>query len=380
LYKILIKSKMKKSNKTKKMNKKIFLIFCMILLLTSLSLISSKNFKINSSLGNLFFVNGTSGYVGVGTDSPSYKLDISGKLHVSDDLTISGSDIYEDGGHLRLNGEDNVYISMDYNNDDADTNAIIFGKNDEGGDTHWEELMRLSEEGNLNVSGGDIYDESGLVMPEGIIMTFIGAECPIGYLNCNGTSYSRTAYSDLYSAIGIIYGNNSDSDFKVPDYRGYFLRGWDQGAGNDPNAASRTDRGDGTTGDYVGTKQGDEFESHVHSVNPPSTTSSSDGAHTHSVNPPSTSTSSVSNHRHSYTAPSLETGIGDGLYCPEYTRTSTYTGYAGGHSHTVDIASFTSGSNGAHTHTVDIAAFDSASAGGSETRPKNINVLYCMKY
>jgi len=29
---------------------------------------------------------------------------------------------------------------MDYNNDDADTNAIIFGKNDEGGDTHWENL------------------------------------------------------------------------------------------------------------------------------------------------------------------------------------------------------------------------------------------------
>jgi microcystin-dependent protein len=373
---------MKKLNKTKKMNKKIFLIFCMILLLTSLSLISSKDFKINSSLGNLFFVNGTSGYISIGTTSLNYELDVSGKLHVSDDLTISGSDIYEDGGHLRLNGEDNVYISMDYNNDDADTNAIIFGKNDEGGDTHWEELMRLSEEGNLNVSGGDIYDESGLVMPEGTVMPFAGEICPGGYLNCNGTAYSRTAYSDLYSAIGIIYGNNSDSDFKVPDYRGYFLRGWDQGAGNDPNAASRTDRGDGTTGDYVGTKQADEIESHVHSVNPPSTTSSSNGAHTHSVNPPSTSTSSVSNHRHTYYKSATNCGWDSGPYAQDAgdTATSAYTGYAGGHSHTVDIASFTSGSAGAHTHTVDIAAFDSASEGGSETRPININVLYCIKY
>lgn len=55
--------------------------------------------------------------------------------------------------------------------------------------------------------------------------------------------------------------------FGIPDYRGYFLRGTDNGAGVDPDAASRTDRGDGTTGDAVGTKQADEYKSHTHSYN-----------------------------------------------------------------------------------------------------------------
>jgi len=32
----------------------------------------------------------------------------------------------------------------------------------------------------------------------------------------------------------------------------------------DPDAASRTNRGDTTTGDNVGTKQADEFKSHFH--------------------------------------------------------------------------------------------------------------------
>jgi hypothetical protein len=54
------------------------------------------------------------------------------------------------------------------------------------------------------------------------------------------------------------------STFNIPDYRGEFRRGWDNTAGNDPDAGSRTDRGDGTTGDNVGTKQDHEFESHTH--------------------------------------------------------------------------------------------------------------------
>ncbi|MDY6789677.1 MAG: phage tail protein [Thermodesulfobacteriota bacterium] len=55
--------------------------------------------------------------------------------------------------------------------------------------------------------------------------------------------------------------------FKVPDMRGEFPRGWDHTAGNDPDSASRTDRGDGTTGDNIGTKQMDEFKSHTHNFN-----------------------------------------------------------------------------------------------------------------
>lgn len=80
----------------------------------------------------------------------------------------------------------------------------------------------------------------------------------------DGSAYDRTTYADLYDVIGISYGNTSGTNFLVPDKRGHFERGWDNGAGNDPDAASRTDRGDGTSGDNVGTKQTDQFKSHVH--------------------------------------------------------------------------------------------------------------------
>lgn len=61
--------------------------------------------------------------------------------------------------------------------------------------------------------------------------------------------------------------------FLLPDDRGRFLRGWDHGAGTDPDAASRTDRGDGTTGDNVGTLQADENKSESGSFDIPAGTS-----------------------------------------------------------------------------------------------------------
>lgn len=102
----------------------------------------------------------------------------------------------------------------------------------------------------------------------GAVMPFAMASAPTGWLVCDGSAVSRTTYADLFAAIGTSYGTGDGSTtFNLPDLRGEFVRGWDNGAGNDPDAASRTDRGDGTTGDNVGTKQGDEFESHTHVQN-----------------------------------------------------------------------------------------------------------------
>jgi hypothetical protein len=56
--------------------------------------------------------------------------------------------------------------------------------------------------------------------------------------------------------------------FCVPDYRGLFFRAWDDGAGRDPDAASRTALGGtpGVGGDEVGTYQSDQFKSHIHQL------------------------------------------------------------------------------------------------------------------
>ena len=86
-----------------------------------------------------------------------------------------------------------------------------------------------------------------------------------GWLRCNGQAVLRADYPDLFAMLGVIYGpGNGTTNFVLPDYRGRFKRDTDQGAGNDPNADIRTDRGDGTDGDVVGTKQGQGNDAHSH--------------------------------------------------------------------------------------------------------------------
>lgn len=86
-----------------------------------------------------------------------------------------------------------------------------------------------------------------------------------GWLICNGTTQLRADFPDLFTFLGLTYGpGDGSTNFVLPDYRGQFLRGLDEGAGNDPDALSRGDRGDGVTGDKVGTTQGDIFDSHSH--------------------------------------------------------------------------------------------------------------------
>jgi len=44
----------------------------------------------------------------------------------------------------------------------------------------------------------------------------------------------------LFAVIGTSYGNgDGNTTFNVPDFRGKFLRGWDNNAGVDPEASSR---------------------------------------------------------------------------------------------------------------------------------------------
>jgi microcystin-dependent protein len=53
-----------------------------------------------------------------------------------------------------------------------------------------------------------------------------GVRCgPAGYLKCNGAAVSRSAYADLFAAIGTTYGaGDGSTTFNVPETRGEFLR------------------------------------------------------------------------------------------------------------------------------------------------------------
>jgi microcystin-dependent protein len=52
----------------------------------------------------------------------------------------------------------------------------------------------------------------------------------VGWLKCNGAAVSRSTYAVLFAAIGTLYGaGDGTTTFNLPDYRGEFLRGLDDG-------------------------------------------------------------------------------------------------------------------------------------------------------
>ena len=89
-------------------------------------------------------------------------------------------------------------------------------------------------------------------VPAGAIITSACINAPLGYLRCNGAALSRTTYATLFSQIGTRFGaGDGSTTFNVPDLRGEFLRGWDNGRGADNGRA-------------LGSFQGDAFRSHYH--------------------------------------------------------------------------------------------------------------------
>ena len=107
-------------------------------------------------------------------------------------------------------------------------------------------------------------------MPIGWPIMWLLDALPVGqpgseYMDLDGSLLSRVDYADLFDLYGVTYGaGDGTTTFKLPDLRGQFLRVQDQGALVDPDAATRTNRGDGVTGDNVGTKQSDALQQHSH--------------------------------------------------------------------------------------------------------------------
>lgn len=135
----------------------------------------------------------------------------------------------------------------------------------------------------------------------GMVAWFAMTTPPTGYLACDGTAVSRSTYSALYTAIGTTFGvGDGSTTFNLPDLRGEFIRGYDNGRGVD-------------SGRVFGSAQADELESHTHET-------------------PVQSYDGTSN-----------TGFQDG---------ANYTG----------------------------RAVPTSATGGTETRPRNIALLSCIKY
>ncbi|TKD40703.1 phage tail protein [Azotobacter chroococcum] len=187
--------------------------------------------------------------------------------------------------------------------------------------------------------------------PGDIYHTAAATPGPFG-LKANGAAVSRTVYAALFARIGTRFGSGDGfTTFTLPDLRGEFVRGWDDGRGVDG-------------GRELGSAQGGATQSHTHSG---SVTTA--GKHTHTGK-----TTNNGRHSHSVTfkrdRSPVDPGnavLGDEDYYGEKTHTTTENG---DHFHGLSIAEA-----GEHSHGLTIGT-----TGGSETRPRNVALLACIAF
>ena len=168
-------------------------------------------------------------------------------------------------------------------------------------------------------------------VPTGSVFCMAVATVPTGYLECDGTAVSRTTYSALFAIIGTAYGTgNGSSTFNLPDLRGEFIRGFDNGKGTD-------------SGRSIASSQGSANLSHGHSVG----ASVTDPGHKH--------TTTVDNTKLFPAAGGQTIGFGGAGSYPATTFNM-------------------------NTNTTGISvSISQNNAGGSEARPRNIAMMYIIK-
>ena len=187
---------------------------------------------------------------------------------------------------------------------------------------------------------------SGSAFPIGSVIAYLGNSGNVagmetnGWFKCDGRLIDNLSAlsADEKTALKNILGNSSN----LPDLRGNFLRGLDEGRGYDDDASFRTG-GEGGTG--VRSWQPNSFESHNHGG-----TTGWVGNHNHGGNTGGTSISTTSG----------RTGI-DGN--ARHAADDNYS--SGSHTHSIS-------GDGAHDHTIP-------SQGGAETRPENIAVYWLIR-
>jgi hypothetical protein len=202
------------------------------------------------------------------------------------------------------------------------------------------------------------------LVPVGAVQAFAMKTPPSGWLTANGNSignassnatHAGAAFEALFTLLWNDWTNallpiiesggaastrglSASADFAankrllLPDLRGYFVRGWGQNT-------------DGTTSGTFGEKQSQSLINHVHR----GTTGTDFPGHTHSYN---------------YRFGSF-TGSG-------------YPGLDGVGDAWGDQTLQTSGVSALHQHTFTSSSM--SPAGGTETRPANIAMLYCIKF
>ena len=119
-------------------------------------------------------------------------------------------------------------------------------------DNGTQKLWRFEHNGDFN-SAGDVSTSSGKYLNNSVQISELVGEVaffarttpPSGWLKANGAAVSRTTYAALFAAIGTTFGaGDGSSTFNLPDLRGEFVRGLDDGRNVDAGRRLGTTQGD----------------------------------------------------------------------------------------------------------------------------------------
>lgn len=259
-------------------------------------------------------------------------------------------------------------------------------------------LNKVGKTVTISATGGS---SSGI--PIGTIMQYAGLTAPEGYLLCEGQALSKTDYAELYSVIGIYFGE-TETEFYLPDLRervpvgrnsaktGYTLgatggtatvtltveqmpshthtqnshnhtqNSHSHGLNSHTHSVGAHSHGLNSHTHSIGAHS-HGLNSHTHSIPALSGTAASAGSHTHVVSKrTSTYGSGQQSDWRCITAPASKNG--------DYTQTSK-TESDGGHTHTVTTTASTTGA--ASGSTANSTAFTSGAASGSTANSTAFN-------
>ncbi len=177
------------------------------------------------------FVTSSGNAVGIGTNQPHARLDVSGNALIQDTLTVQGV--------VNVSSNRVTNVGTPSASSDAATKDYV----------------------DSSISSA---------LPSGSVIAYAGSSAPGGWLVCNGAEVSRATYANLFSALGTTYGaGNGTTTFNLPDLRGRVVLGVGQGSGlSNRSLASNY----GTENAQLAVEN---LPSHVHSID-----------HNHTINDP----------------------------------------------------------------------------------------------
>jgi microcystin-dependent protein len=126
--------------------------------------------------------------------------------------TLSGSDTYNTTGNVGI-GTNTPTVALDVTGD-----TKVSGVLTAGGNTYPTNTGTNGYALTTNAAGAASWNA---VPPVGVITAYAGTTAPTGYLICDGSQVSRTTFAALFAIIGTTYGSgNNSTTFNLPDLTG----------------------------------------------------------------------------------------------------------------------------------------------------------------